>query len=200
MPHPQDSTLLKIVGQAFAASARQSGDFLLCRPGCTQCCVGVFPISQLDALRLRDGLGELQRTEPARAEAIRQRAHASLARLSDYPGDTHTGVLYDDPAAEEKFSGLGNDEPCPALSPETGRCELYASRPMTCRVFGPPIRSGEKGTLGVCELCYHGASSDQIAACELIPDPQNLEAALIKEAENAAGHSGNTIIAFCLAD
>ena len=31
--------------------------------------------------------------------------------------------------------------------------------------FGPPVRS--EGGLGVCELCYHGASDQQIAACEM---------------------------------
>ena len=47
------------------------------------------------------------------------------------------------------------------------------SRPMTCRVFGPPVRS--EGGLGVCELCFQGASSEEIAACEMIPDPDHLE-------------------------
>ena len=38
---------------------------------------------------------------------------------------------------------------------------------MTCRVFGPPVRS-EDG-LGVCELCFQGASDKEIAACEMKP-------------------------------
>ena len=67
---------------------------------------------------------------------------------------------------------------------------------MTCRVFGPPVRS-EDG-LGVCELCYHGASDKEIAACEMKPDPDDLESALLKAVEDGAGVRGNTIIAFCL--
>ena len=58
---------------------------------------------------------------------------------------------------------------------------------MTCRVFGPPVRS-EDG-LGVCELCYHGASDEQIAACEM-PVPSGLEAAVVEEAERASGQHG----------
>ena len=69
---------------------------------------------------------------------------------------------------------------------------------MTCRTFGPPVRSGEEGGLAVCELCYHGASDQQIAACEMVPDPDNLEARLIAEVEKKTGKSGNTIVAFCL--
>ena len=67
---------------------------------------------------------------------------------------------------------------------------------MTCRVFGPPVRS-EEG-LGVCELCYHGASDEQIAACEMIPDPEDVESCLVEQVETATGRRGNTIIAFCL--
>jgi hypothetical protein len=99
--------------------------------------------------------------------------------------------------AASRFADFANEEPCPALDPETGNCELYESRPMTCRVFGPPVRT-EDG-LGVCELCYHGASDEEIAACEMKPDPDDLESALVKEVEAGAGVRGDTIIAFCLA-
>ena len=68
---------------------------------------------------------------------------------------------------------------------------------MTCRVFGPPVQS-EEG-LGVCELCYHGASEDEIAACEMKPDPDNLEGVLLEKLEKGTGARGNTIIAYCLA-
>jgi len=68
---------------------------------------------------------------------------------------------------------------------------------MTCRVFGPPIQS-EDG-LGVCELCYHGASEAEIVACEMKPDPNNLEEALLQKLEKGTGTHGNTIIAYCLA-
>lgn len=68
---------------------------------------------------------------------------------------------------------------------------------MTCRVFGPPVRS-EDG-LGVCELCFQGATDDEIAACEMQPDLDDLESTLVKEAEKSADRSGQTIVAYCLA-
>jgi hypothetical protein len=67
---------------------------------------------------------------------------------------------------------------------------------MTCRVFGPPVRS-EQG-LGVCELCYHGATEEQIAACELEVDPGGLEATLLREFEHSTGKHGHTVVAFAL--
>jgi Fe-S-cluster containining protein len=196
----QDSKLVQIVDKALAESARKSGDWLVCRRGCTQCCVGVFAISQLDATRLRQGLAALAKTDPLRASAIRDRARKSFDRLSnDFPGDPATGVLAEDTEAQERFAEFGNDEPCPVLSPETGECELYAHRPMTCRVFGPPIRSESEEGLGVCDLCYHGATTEEIAACELKFDCDELENALIEEVEKASGVRGSTIIAYCLA-
>jgi Fe-S-cluster containining protein len=77
-------------------------------------------------------------------------------------------------------------------------CDLYVFRPMTCRTFGPPVRSGPEGGLGVCELCYHGATDKEIAACEMKPDPDRLEQTLVEEAEQSAGVRGNTIVAFVL--
>jgi Fe-S-cluster containining protein len=197
-PRAKDQALIQIVDSALAEAARRSGKWLVCRQGCTQCCIGVFPINQLDAQRLRRGLAEFEKHAPARASRVRERARDAVARLSrDFPGDPATGVLDEGDDAAERFSDFANDEPCPALDPETGNCELYESRPMTCRVFGPPVRS-EEG-LGICELCYHGASDEEIAACEMKPDPDDLESALLKTVEDSTGTHGDTIIAFCLA-
>jgi Fe-S-cluster containining protein len=196
-----DHKLVQIVDAALADVARRSGPWLACHPGCTQCCIGPFPISQLDAERLRAGVRELAISDPARASRIRKRARSSIARLkADFPGDPETGILAEDEAALERFTTFADEEPCPALDPQTGRCDLYSFRPMTCRTFGPPVRSGPEGGLGVCELCYHGASNEQIAACEMLPDPDELEPGLIHKVEQASGMKGNTIVAFCLAE
>lgn len=189
-----DTQLVQILDAALADTARRSGDWLACRPGCTQCCIGVFAIDQLDAARLEQGLGELMVNDPERAQAVVERAQRSVNQLSkDFPGDPATGLL--DPAQEERFEDFANDEPCAALDPATGLCDLYGSRPMTCRVFGPPVRS-EEG-LGVCELCYHGATEEQIAACEM--PVSGLEEELLEEFEQSSGRRGQTLVAFALA-
>jgi hypothetical protein len=51
-----DHELVQILDAALADTARRSGEWLVCKPGCTQCCVGVFAINQLDAARLQQGL------------------------------------------------------------------------------------------------------------------------------------------------
>jgi Fe-S-cluster containining protein len=144
-------------------------------------------------------LKELEARDPQCAARIRERARQSVARIAgDFPGDTHTGLLAEDQESEQRFLDFANDEPCPVLDPETGACDLYASRPLTCRVFGPPVRSGSEDGLGVCELCFQGASAEEIAACEMQVDPDNLEPKLLAELEDASGARGKTIVAFVL--
>src|SRR5271163_1527259 len=192
-----DKMLIQIVDAALADSSRRSGEWLACRPGCTHCCVGVFAINQLDAARLRQGLNRLEKIDKKRAQRIRERAHASIHRLSlEFPGNPKTGILDESPESEARFAEFANDEPCPVLDPETGLCDLYEARPMTGRTFGPPVRS--KGGLGVCKLCFHGASDEQIAACEMIPDPDDLESELVTALERTNGPRGRTIVAFGL--
>ena len=195
-----DSKFIQIIDARLADGAARCGAWLVCKPGCCQCCTGVFAINQLDAARLQRGIADLDQTDPARAAAIRTRSRDAVVRLAAaYPGNIETGIL--DPAiaetgsdAELRFAECGNDEVCPVLDPLTGQCELYNSRPMTCRTFGPPVRS-EEG-LGVCELCFHGATHAQIAECEIVPDPDDLETKLLKKTERAAGRSGQTIVAY----
>lgn len=192
-----DRKLIQIVDAALADVARRSGEWLACHPGCTQCCVGVFAIHQLDAARLLHGLADLENTDPQRARRIRERARASVQRLSaEFPGNVKTGVLDEGPEAEDQFDAFANDEPCPVLDPETRLCDLYEARPMTCRTFGPPVRS--EGGLGVCELCYQGASDEQIAAREMVADPDDLESNLLYQVERAEGPRGRTVVAFCV--
>ena len=166
-----DAALIQIVDAALAEAARLSGPWLVCRPGCTQCCLGPFAINQLDARRLRQGLAALEVSDRERAARVRERARAYTE---------------------------SDDEPCPVLDPSTGHCDLYAARPLTCRTFGPPVRCGSD-EVGVCELCFGGATDDEIAACEVEIDPEGLESELLTALEAATGAQEMITVALALA-
>jgi hypothetical protein len=53
--------------------------------------------------------------------------------------------------------------------------------------------------LGHCELCFNGATPEQVAACEM-PVPHGLEARLLEEmgAEGETGVSGETVVAWAV--
>jgi Fe-S-cluster containining protein len=195
----QDNAFVALVDGAFADAASRSGPHLLCRPGCTQCCIGVFAIGPADALRLRQGLSALEREDPERATRIQRRAAASWSRLGPYfPGDATSGTLELDENGDpiSRFENFGNDEPCPALDPEHGTCDLYSARPQTCRVFGPPIATGEG--YGVCELCFQTATANEIERAAIHPPAEELSAGLDQVAIAAGEPVGPTIIAFVL--
>jgi Fe-S-cluster containining protein len=188
--------LFPIIDAALASAATRSGAHLACRPGCHQCCIGVFAITSLDAAALREGLAAAPVDV---AERILARAFASREHLlaAGFPGDVKTGILFTEPHHEEAFEEFANDEPCPVLDPLTGTCDLYASRPVQCRTFGPPMRD-EEDHLTVCELCFTHASPEEVARCEMDQSWRPLEDELITEAESDPLNAGPTLIAFAL--
>ena len=197
------SDLIQIVDAALASAAARSGHHLVCKPGCFQCCIGVFPISHEDAARLRESLRILEQTDPAKAGRIGARVAESLTRLTPlFPGDSTTGVLAEDYEnsflfTDESEGSLGDNEPCPVLDPVTGTCDLYEHRPIVCRIFGPPMRTAD-GNLATCELCYIHASTQEIEAGELGPNIPTLEQQS-NESFNATHNThGETIVAFAL--
>jgi Fe-S-cluster containining protein len=189
-----DSLLVQIMDTAFAETAKSAGKLLVCKPGCSQCCHGAFILNPLDTLRMRAGMDTMRATNPALAARIEKRARAWIDEFgATFPGDLDTGVLGDSKIEEERFEDFANDAACPALDPDTGQCDLYAWRPMTCRVFGPPVRMGEGEELGHCELCFHGAGKEKVAECEMTI-PYDLEAELLDEIPSKE----TTVVAFAL--
>jgi Fe-S-cluster containining protein len=190
-----ETSLFPIVDAALASSEKRSGHWLACRPGCHQCCIGVFPISQFDAESLRSALSA---ADPDLAARIRQRFAASRERLTpDFPGNHTTGQLFTEPHHEDAFEDYANDEPCPVLDPTTGTCDLYSARPIQCRTFGPPIRD-EEDHLTVCELCFVNAPQEEVVRCEMDQSWRPLEDQEIEAAEQRTRFTGPTLIAFAL--
>jgi Fe-S-cluster containining protein len=192
------TTLIQIVTAAVADATARSGDWLKCRPGCSQCCVGVFPIRWQDADRLRNGLLALSDSDPERAATVRARTASALKRLDPwFPGDVATGVLGESYEEAILFEEFANDEPCPALDLDHGTCDLYEHRPVLCRTFGPPMRT-EEGNLATCELCYIEASPEEIERCELDPAIPTIAEASNAAYDAANGKRGETLIAYAL--
>jgi Fe-S-cluster containining protein len=194
--------LIQIVETAVANAYQRGGPHLVCHSGCSQCCIGVFPIAHEDAARLRKGLASLEQTDPEKSQRIRTRVKESLTRLDPwFPGDLTTGILNEDHEAAILFEEFANDEPCPVLDPNHGTCDLYESRPILCRTFGPPMRSeGDNGeiNLATCELCFIHATTEEIAACELDPTIPAQEEASNEAFNKTHNLNGQTLIAYAL--
>ena len=195
--------LIQIVDAALASSARRAGSHLVCHPGCSPCCHGVFEITPLDAQRLREGLLQTELEDPAKATRLHVRIAAAREHLAPFfPGDPATGVLFGHEDSEQKielFEEAFHADACPILDPATQTCDLYAHRPILCRTFGPPIRNDHEDPdagLAVCELCFTQASDSEIAAAEMDSSFRPMEEELDQRYKAQHPHSGPTIIPF----
>ena len=192
-----DHRLLTVYDGRMAEAYARGGEWLVCRAGCTDCCIGPFAISAADARRLRQGVAALGDGPEARALAERARRAVEGLRPG-FPGDPDSGRLLGGDDAETAFFDRHADLPCPALDPTSGRCQVYDHRPLNCRAYGPPLDLG--GTaLAPCELCFRGAPAETLEACRLDPDPEGLEDTLIDAVERHPEHrDGDTLVAFAL--
>jgi Fe-S-cluster containining protein len=168
----EDRRFLRVLDATLADGSRIAGAHLACRIGCTECCIGAFPITQLDARRLRRGWSTLNEVDPGRASDV-------LAR------------------AERMTAEHDTEGPCPALDPTSGACDLYASRPVTCRTFGLPVRIGEDD-LPPCRLCFTKAVSAEVAAARVRIDPEGNEQALVEALSECGIADESTTVAEAL--
>jgi Fe-S-cluster containining protein len=193
-----DAELLRILDDGFDEAGRRAGAWLACGPGCSECCIGPFPITRLDVRRLRRELSDLRRDDPERAHRVVARALRAVRALSEgYPGDPARGRLSGDVDALDRFFERHGSLPCPVRDPESGCCELYAARPVSCRTYGPPLRFlGEDAP--PCPLCFKEASTEIVERCRFEPDAPGLEEAILSEMGVRPGDDWETLIPFAL--
>lgn len=170
--------LLEQLDGWFARARERAGKVVPCRTGCTACCHGPFDISVADVLLLEDGLaalGEEERREVARAAAV-QLARAAALEPAWRPPYEIAAI------GEERFDRLSDaleTEPCPLLD-DSGRCRVYASRPLVCRIMGLAMRTPAGRTIE--NACPIAEQFPGYAA--LAPSPFELER--FEEAEATA--------------
>ena len=142
------------------------------------------------------GLGELEKTAPEAASAVRRRAASTVARQAAAFQAGRVG-RFESPAEEERFYARFESDPCPALDPDSGACVVYAWRPICCRTYGPSVRIGGDD-LPPCPLCFKGASPGAIDAARRTIDVEDQETPLTTRVEALSGHHGMTTVAFAI--
>jgi len=191
--------LLEGLERDFAEVAEKAGGWLVCKPGCDACCHGPFPVTRLDVDRLRRGLERLICNDPGRAAAVVARARLARKALEPgFPGDFERGSLARDESKLDAFFKRHHGLACPALDPHSGRCELYESRPIACRTYGPPLRH-EGQPSQPCGLCFRGADAGTVERCRFEPDREGLERTILTRLGVAPGEEWETLIALALA-
>jgi Fe-S-cluster containining protein len=132
--------IVAAVDSEFARNRDLHGEKIHCRPGCTDCCYHVFPITEIEATQISEGF---RRLSLQMREGIESRAREYVdARLL-----------------------RGARLPCPAL--DQGVCSIYEFRPLMCHKFGMPLYNPDKpGRIFACELNFK--DGEQIEDSQLI--------------------------------
>lgn len=150
-----DAELVQIVDAAVAEAARRAGAALVCKCGCTHCCIGPFAVTERDLARLREGFAAVG--DARMAARFRE---AREAMREGFPGDWESGRVSSLEAAD--LFDLGHPWlPCPALDLESGACGLHAWRPVACRLHGPALRI-DGADLRHCRLNYAGMGAEVV--------------------------------------
>lgn len=192
----KDAELLRIIDEPLTVAAQRAGEWMHCRKGCFGCCIGPFPITLMDAERLRAGLAELPEEE---CERIVQRAEQAVEELRSlgYPGDAQSGLLTFLHAEEILFAPPYLTLPCPVLDLESGACTLYEHRPVACRTYGLAITLDGK-RMPHCPLNYKDVPAESVEAVRVEIETSAAGRAALDDFLASGGREGQTVIAFAL--
>jgi len=137
-PRPSHlTTLARKTDDWFRRASAALLSQLPCRAGCSHCCIGLFPITRLDAGLIQEGLTRLPRMQ---RERIEERALLQVTTLEAAYPRLKSSLSVDGWSDDDIDVAVNafHDAPCPAL--DNDRCSLYAFRPLTCRSMGIPAR------------------------------------------------------------
>ncbi|MFO7838804.1 MAG: YkgJ family cysteine cluster protein [Desulfosalsimonadaceae bacterium] len=128
--------------KAFSQVKDKYPEEVRCKPGCADCCYAMFDLTLIEALyinyyfksRLSD---EKRKALLEKADAADRKAYKikRAAYKSAREGRNQEKVLEE--VGQERIR-------CPLLN-EDNFCDLYAWRPIACRVYGIPLAIGGKG-------------------------------------------------------
>lgn len=127
------------VDSAFNKVAEQADDGIKCHKGCSDCCHALFDLTLVEALYLNHKFNEkysgmersqiLERADEADRQIHKIKRNAFKASQA---GKSASEIIKEISLARVR---------CPLLGTEDS-CDLYESRPLTCRIYGTPMNIG----------------------------------------------------------
>jgi Fe-S-cluster containining protein len=109
---------------------------ILCDKGCCDCCYAVFDLSLIEAVYLNYRF--FQDTEKKDQEVILERANTADRQAYRIKRNLNKLMTQGGHKEEEVLALLSRERiECPLLN-KKALCDLYESRPITCRVYGVP--------------------------------------------------------------
>jgi Fe-S-cluster containining protein len=129
------------VDAVFKKVHEEHQDCVRCRVGCSDCCHALFDLSLIEALYIKAQFDKIFK-DSARALIIERANEADRAvyRLKRQAFRDHENGKPENQILEEMAAHRIR---CPLLNSDD-QCDLYAHRPLTCRLYGIPTVIGDK--------------------------------------------------------
>ena len=129
------------VDAVFKKIQAEHEECVRCKVGCSDCCHALFDLTLIEALYIKSWFDKLFK-DKARALILERANEADRAvyRLKRQAYKDHENGKPEGEILEEMASQRIR---CPLLNSED-KCELYAQRPITCRIYGIPTVIGER--------------------------------------------------------
>lgn len=141
----QYEALVKMTDAAFKKVEDRFETEVMCHTGCSDCCHALFDLTLIEAAYISH---HFHRTfQGKERDALVVKANRADRKIYKLKRNAHKALR--DGGSEIDILGKMSMERvrCPLLN-DKDRCDLYAYRPITCRVYGIPTVSG-----GVSHTC-----------------------------------------------
>lgn len=133
--------------KVFAAMQEAHKDCVRCEIHCCDCCFAVFDLTLVESAYINYHFNRSLNRKDRRP--ILRRAEKADRKFYQIKNKLKKMYVHEDKSPEEVFLHLARERvQCPLLNDQE-LCDLYAMRPITCRVYGIPTSIG--GTPHTCE-------------------------------------------------
>lgn len=138
--------LVEQVDAAFLKVKQEHAECVRCAIGCSDCCYALFDLTLVEALYIKAQFDRVF-SGPAR-ELLLERAQEADRKIHRLKRKAFKDHERGRPEREILEEMAAQKVRCPALD-ANGRCDIYAVRPLTCRLYGiPTIIGGRAHTCG----------------------------------------------------
>lgn len=137
----QYEELVRQVEQAFEKVKNEHKECVKCKVGCADCCNALFDLTLIEALYIKEKFDTAYDGE--KKEALLERANVAdrlIHKLKRKAYKEYEGGRTEKAILEEMSEKRVR---CPLLNDEE-QCDLYAFRPITCRLYGIPTQIGDE--------------------------------------------------------
>ncbi|WP_319406682.1 YkgJ family cysteine cluster protein [uncultured Desulfosarcina sp.] len=127
----------------FETVRKQHPDCVKCKMECSDCCQALFDLSLVEAIYINSKFSENVSAE--KKDKILEVANTSDRKIYQLKRKAFKAVAAGEKSEEQVLLEMAAERiRCPLLNEES-RCDLYAFRPVTCRLYGIPTAIAGRG-------------------------------------------------------